>query len=147
MKRRGWTLLEVMVAGSLLLLLVGGATLALITYSRTLRGLQQEGDQMARAAFALERLQRQILVSQPLPPGDYDLELEPMVLKSREGQATEVSLANAVVSWHSRVQGPARRVRARVWRDIRGRQFVTIDWEISGTLASLKSTFDATVLP
>ena len=47
--------------------------MTLLSFSRTMRGLQAEGDQIAKAAHALEHLQREILRSRPLAVGDYPL--------------------------------------------------------------------------
>ena len=140
MRNRGFTLLEVMVAGGILLLLVSWSTMTLISFRRTLGGLQQEGDQMARAAHALEHLQREILQSQPLAAGNYTLGPESLAMVGG------ITLANGQVSWGSVVQGPARSVALRVWLED-GHRYVQVDWEMPPPLPRLKSLFDATVLP
>lgn len=144
MKRRGWTLLEVMVAGGLLLLLLSWSSMALISFSRTLRGLQKEGDQIARAGHALENLQREILQSKPLPPGTYTLGAEPLRLEQISGQPLSLTCLNATVVWQGRVQGPAEKVTLRVWES-EGHNYVAIDWHLASPLPTLKSVFDSTV--
>lgn len=146
MRQRGWTLLELVISFGLLLLLVGGSTLTLLSFSRTMRGLQAEGDQMARAAHALEHMQREILRSQPLAVGSYTLGEEPLTLHSLKGGRKEIRLSQGAVSWDSAVQGPARKVALKIWReDVLLK--VQIDWEMPPPLANLQSRFDATVPP
>lgn len=77
-RRAGWTLLELMVAGSSLLLLLGLSTMALSSYGRTLRGLEREGDEMVRAAHSMEQMQSLILQSRPIPVGVYSLRDRPL---------------------------------------------------------------------
>lgn len=96
MRRAGWTLIEVMVAGSLLLLLLSLSSLALASYGRTLRGLQHEGDQMAQASHALERLQGLLAQSRPLAPGLYDLKEKPLSLTLLNGGKLQVDLAEGL---------------------------------------------------
>ena len=144
MKRRGWTLLELIISSGLLLLLVSWSTMTLVSFSRTMRGLQAEGDQIAKAAHALEHLQREILRSQPLAVGSYPLGEQPLTLRGLKGESKEVRLAQGAVSWDSIVQGPARQVTLKVWReDVHLK--VQIEWEMPAPLASLQSRFDATV--
>jgi len=145
-RKRGWTLLELVVSSGLLLLLVTWSTMTLLSFSRTMRGLQAEGDQMAKAAHALEHLQREILRSQPLATGSYQLEEQPLTLHGRNGGNKEIRLVQDAVSWDSTLQGPARRVTLKVWReDVHLK--VQIDWEMPVPMANLQSRFDATVPP
>ena len=103
LKKRGWTLLELVVSSGLLLLLVSWSTMTLLSFSRTMRGLQAEGDQIARAAHALEHLQREILRSQPLAVGSYPLGEQPLTLHSLKGGSKEIRLVQGAVSWDSLV--------------------------------------------
>lgn len=120
--------------------------MTLLSFSRTMRGLQGEGDQIARAAHAVEHLQREILRSQPLAVGSYTLSEQPLILQSRKGGSKEIRLAQGAVRWDSIVQGPARQVILKVWReDVHLK--VQIDWQMPTPLASLQSRFDATVPP
>lgn len=146
MRRRGWTLLELIVSSGLLLLLLSWSTMTLLSFGKTMRGLQAEGDQMARAAHALEHLQREILQSKPLPVGSYSLSEQPLLLLRLKGGSKEIWLTGGSVRWDSVVQGPARRVTLKVWReDIHLK--VQVDWELPDPLGSLQSRFDATVSP
>jgi len=146
MKKRGWTLLELIVSSGLLLLLLSWSTMTLVSFSRTLRGLQAEGDQLAKAAHALEHLQREILRSQPLSVGSYSLREQPLVLHGLKGTKKEIQLVQGSVRWDSMVQGPARQVTLKVWReDVHLK--VQIDWEMPESLGNLQSRFDATVPP
>lgn len=144
---QGWTLLEVMAAGSLLLLLVGWSSLSLVSYLRTLTLLQREGDQMARAAHAVEHLQREILASQPLPPGKYSLGAEALVLRPLAGGATtSLALVNGNVTWAGKNQGPAQSVAMRI-QVVGGHSWGEIQWEMPAPLPRILSQFDATVRP
>lgn len=139
MKRRGWTLLELMVAGVLLLLLVGVSSMGLLSFSQTLRGLEREGDQVARAAHALENLQHLTLCSNPLAPGIYQLSERPLPFEKT------VELRQGWVWWADHAQGPARDVTVTVTR-AKGHLLVRIVWEMPKPLATLTSAFDATLL-
>lgn len=120
--------------------------MTLISFSRTMRGLQAEGDQMARAAHALEHLQREILRSQPLAAGTYTLGDQPLTLRGLQGGSKEYRLAQGMVRWDDTNQGPARQVTLKVWsEDVHLK--VQIDWEMPPPLAKLQSRFDATVPP
>jgi hypothetical protein len=146
-RSRGWTLLELSVASGLFLLLVACATMTFVSYSRTLLGLQREGDHIARGAHGLENLQRQILLSHSLPVGNYTLGAEPLRLRPLAGgTVTEVTLVAGNVTWSGRVQGVASRVALRVWRES-GHSYVRVEWELPPPLPMLISAFDATVLP
>lgn len=120
--------------------------MSLISFSRTLRGLQAEGDQMARAAHALEHLQREILRSQPLAPGTYALGEQPLTLRGLKGESKEVRLIQGMIRWDETAQGPARRVTLKVWNEDLHLK-VQIDWEMPAPLAKMQSRFDATVPP
>lgn len=143
---QGWTLLEVMAAGSLLLLLVGWSTLSLVSYLRTLTLLQREGDQMARAAHAVEHLQREILASQPLPPGQYSLGAQALILQPLTGGTTSLTLMNGKVTWAGKSQGPAQSVALRI-RVVGGHSWGEIQWEMPAPLPRILCQFDATVRP
>lgn len=139
-------MLELIVSSGLLLLLLSWSTMTLVSFSRTLRGLQAEGDQLAKAAHALEHLQREILRSQPLSVGSYSLGEQPLVLHGLKGTKKEIRLVQGAVSWDSIVQGPARQVTLKVWRE--GVHLkAQIDWEMPAPLGNLQSRFDATVAP
>jgi len=146
MRRAGWTLVEVMVAGSLLLLLLSLSSLALASYGRTLRGLQHEGDQMAQASHALERLQGLLAQSLPLAPGLYDLKEKPLSLTLLSGDKLQVDLAGGLVHWKGRVQGPARELLITSRRR-EGHQQLEILWRMPEKLPDLMSVFDATTRP
>lgn len=139
-------MLEVIVSSGLLLLLVSWSTMTLLSFSRTMRGLQAEGDQIAKASHALEHLQREILRSQPLAVGSYSLREQPFTLLSLNGGRKEIRLTQGTVSWDSVVQGPAQQVTLKVWRESL-RLKVQIDWRLPAPLAPLQSRFDATVAP
>ena len=146
-RSRGWTLLELSVASALFLLLVACASMTFVSYSRTLLGLQREGDHIARGAHGLENLQREILASHSLPAGNYTLGTESLRLRPLVGGAvTEVTLVAGNVTWSGRVQGVARSVALRVWRES-GHNCVRVEWELPPPLPMLINTFDATVLP
>ncbi len=146
MRKRGWTLLELIASSGLLLLLLSWSTMTLLSFSRTMRGLQAEGDQIAKAAHALEHLQREILRSQPLAVGSYPLGEQPFVLHGLKGESKEIRLVQGAVSWDATVQGPARQVTLKVWRE-EVHVKVQIDWEMPAPLGNLQSRFDATVPP
>lgn len=149
MKRQGFTLAEVMVASTLVLLLVVGGSAALHSFARTLRSLQEEGQELARVAHAIEGLQRQILRSQPLVCGEHRLDSGPLQLRPLESPLNEsmaVALENGWVHWEGRAQGPAEAVLIAV-REEHGRRLVEINWSLSGNSGNLVTTFDATVLP
>lgn len=125
-RRAGWTLLELMVAGSALLLLLTLSTLALSSYGRTLRGLEREGDEMVRAAHSMEQMQSLILQSRPIPVGVYSLRERPLELEllsgekrslagedctvtvRREGGRTLVEIARATPALTSRFEATTR---------------------------------------
>jgi len=125
-KRAAWTLLELMVAGSALLLLLTLSSLALASYGRTLRGLEREGDQMVRAAHSLESMQSLILQSRPIPPGVYSLR-EPLELQLLSGEKRTLPRENATLT--------VRRVAGRT------------QVEITRSMPALKSRFEATTRP
>ncbi|MFN8611663.1 MAG: hypothetical protein U0931_29225 [Vulcanimicrobiota bacterium] len=130
MKRRGWTLLELMVAGSALLLLLALSTLALSSYARSLRGLQQEGDQLARAAHTLEKVQSLILQARPIAPGTYDLKTKFEVTLSNGGKQTL----------------PVENIKLTS-RQVDGRTWIQLVWNLPSPLPPLKSSFEATTWP
>lgn len=111
-----------------------------------MRGLQAEGDQMARAAHALEHLQREILRSQPLAAGTYTMGEQSLILRDLKGGSKEIRLVQGTICWDDTAQGPARQVTVKVWpEDVHLK--VQIDWEMPAPLAKLQSRFDATVPP
>ncbi len=126
-RRAGWTLLELMVAGSALLLLLTLSTLALSSYGRTLRGLEREGDAMVRAAHSLEQMQSLILQSRPLAPGTYLLREHPLELELLSGEKRTLAQEDCTVT--------VRRVE--------GRTLV----EITRSSPALVSRFEATIRP
>lgn len=130
-RRGGWTLLELMVAGSALLLLLTLSSLALASYGRTLRGLEREGDQMVRAAHSLELMQSLILQSRPIPPGVYSLSERPLELEMLNGEKRTL---------------PREEVTLTV-RQVAGRTLVEILWPMPAPLPALKSQFEATTRP
>ena len=126
-RRAGWTLLELTVAGSALLLLLTLSTLALSSYGRTLRGLEREGDEMVRAAHSLEQMQSLILQSRPIAPGVYSLSEHPLELELLSGEKRPLDGENCTVT--------VRRVGGRTLVEIRR------------SSPTLVSRFDATVRP
>ena len=126
-RRAGWTLLELMVAGSSLLLLLGLSTMALSSYGRTLRGLEREGDQMVRAAHSMEQMQSLILQSRPIPVGVYSLRERPLELELLSGEKRSLASENCTVTL--RREG--------------GRTLV----EIARATPALTSRFEATTRP
>ena len=130
-RKAGWTLLELMVAGSALLLLLGLSSLALASYGRTLRGLEREGDQMIRASHSMESMQSLILQSRPLSPGVCALREHPLELELLTGEKKTLSQAEATLTV----------------RRLDGRTQVDILWTMPGPLPPLHSQFEATVRP
>lgn len=126
-RRSGWTLLELMVAGSALLLLLSLSSLALASYGRTLRSLEREGDQMVRAAHSLELMQSLILQSRPIPPGVYSLSERPLVLELANGEKRTLPREDCTLT--------VRRVAGRT------------QVEITRSTPALKSQFEATTRP
>ena len=119
-----------MVAGSALLLLLTLSSLALASYGRTLRGLEQEGDQMVRAAHSLELMQSLILQSRPIPPGVYSLR-EPFELELLSGEKRTLPREEVILTV----------------RQVAGRTQVEILWPLPSPLPALKSQFEATTRP
>ena len=119
-----------MVAGSALLLLLTLSTLAMSSYGRTLRGLQQEGDQLARASHTLEKIQSLILQSRPIAPGTYQLK-----------RGFEVELIKG-----GRQALPAEDITLTA-RRTDGRTYVQLDWTLPAPLSPLRSSFEATTRP
>lgn len=113
-----------MVAGSALLLLLGLSTLALSSYGRTLRGLEQEGDQMVRAAHSMEQMQSLILQSRALTPGVYSLRERPLELELLSGEKRTLPSDECTVT--------VRRLAGRTWV------------EITRSAPALKCKFEAT---
>ena len=117
-------------AGSALLLLLTLSTLAMSSYGRTLRGLQQEGDQLARASHTLEKVQSLILQCRPIAPGTYHL---------KQGVELELIKGGRQVLPAENITLTARRTE--------GRTYVQLDWNLPAPLPPLKSIFEATTRP